>query len=185
MKKIILLLKHKVLSFVESDTNKCLLYPFLTNDGYGDIQYRMEGKVQHMRAHRLVYQLKHNCILTKDDIIRHTCDTPACCNPRHLLCGTHADNVQDKVNKGRQAKGKTNGRYVHGYYAVNDFNEKPTTPFEKLKGRSLTIDQVILIKREIIKGKHKSIKELSITMGVKYQTIKDIYYGRTYHNVIV
>ena len=38
----------------------------------------------------------------------HTCDNPPCCNPSHLFAGSDADNVADKVHKGRQAKGRAN-----------------------------------------------------------------------------
>lgn len=34
----------------------------------------------------------------------HTCDTPRCCNPRHLFYGTAKDNHDDMVAKGRQRK---------------------------------------------------------------------------------
>ena len=37
--------------------------------------------------------------------MRHTCDTPNCINPEHLVIGTDADNMQDKVDRDRQSKG--------------------------------------------------------------------------------
>lgn len=41
-----------------------------------------------------------------DMIIRHKCDNPSCINPNHLLIGTHKDNSNDKIERGRyNAKG--------------------------------------------------------------------------------
>lgn len=62
--------------------------------GYG--RKRIEGKL--VRVHRLVWQLVNGPI---SNLVRHTCDVPACCEPTHLLPGSHADNARDKVLRGR------------------------------------------------------------------------------------
>lgn len=56
--------------------------------------------------HRLIYQL-HNpdAVL---DIVRHSCDTPRCWNIDHLINGTTAENVEDKVSKLRHVFGSRN-----------------------------------------------------------------------------
>jgi len=43
-------------------------------------------------------------------VVRHTCDNPLCINPDHLLIGTHAENVQDRVARNRSAVGENHGR---------------------------------------------------------------------------
>lgn len=41
--------------------------------------------------------------------VRHTCDNPRCWNFLHLRGGSYADNIDDKVMKGRQALGEAHG----------------------------------------------------------------------------
>jgi len=43
---------------------------------------------------------------------RHTCHRPACCNPKHLIWGDGAQNVQDSVQAGRRKHliGETHNR---------------------------------------------------------------------------
>lgn len=59
-------------------------------------------------AHIIAYELTNGP--TNGLHVLHTCDNPSCCNPKHLFLGTHQDNMDDKTEKDRQAKGENNGR---------------------------------------------------------------------------
>ena len=67
--------------------------------GYGRLQ------VNHvpLYAHRIAYVLAYNEI-PSGGIVCHSCDNPKCVNPAHLWIGTQADNVADRVRKGRTAR---------------------------------------------------------------------------------
>lgn len=79
-------------------------------DMYGKFSIRIFRKVTHIRAHIYSWELFSGIQPVEGICVCHTCDNPSCVNPQHLFLATNAGNTRDKVNKGRQAKGETNGQ---------------------------------------------------------------------------
>jgi HNH endonuclease len=81
-------------------------------DGYGKFQITGRGKrspgdrpvQKHVRAHRLAWELRHGPV-PPGLVLRHSCDTEACCNPEHLAPGTQGENRADCVRRGREPRG--------------------------------------------------------------------------------
>jgi len=59
------------------------------------------------RGHRYSYQYFKGKI-PKGLLVCHSCDTPSCCNPRHLFTGSYKDNMIDAKTKGRTLAGEKN-----------------------------------------------------------------------------
>ncbi len=76
----------------------------LDNGGYGVFNHPLLTR----SAHRFAIILDGRN--PKRKVVRHSCNNPQCVNPRHLLLGTHADNVADRVAQDRSATGVKNGR---------------------------------------------------------------------------
>ena len=89
--------------------------------GHGYGQLYVGGKT--VRAHRLIWMQHHGH--TDLDIL-HDCDNPACINMDHLRAGTHTDNMNDMISRGRyknpvaeERKARTQCPKGHEYTEAN------------------------------------------------------------------
>jgi hypothetical protein len=69
-------------------------------NGYGFVNVMRDSKRTTTGAHRVSYQQSKGDIPTGYCVL-HKCDVRACISPEHLFLGTHKDNTQDCMRKGR------------------------------------------------------------------------------------
>lgn len=96
------------ISQVPTETGCLEWLGYCDKDGYGLKSFYLDGRYKTFRSHRLAYQSIHGDI-PEGLVVRHTCDNPSCCNPDHLTIGTHRENIQDKLDRGRAAGGRNTG----------------------------------------------------------------------------
>lgn len=71
--------------------------------GSGPLKYGnfWDGK-KPVKAHRFSYEAFSGKKIPDGKLACHKCDNPICVNPDHLFFGSHADNKNDCIRKGRQ-----------------------------------------------------------------------------------
>lgn len=111
---------NRFYKYVDLPNNKgCLNWlGALDSKGYSRFKFKLsKNNYASLSGHRVIYEHYHGPILN-NLIIRHCCDNPKCVNINHLLIGTHQDNMDDKVARGR---------------TVNTFKPKPGIKNHKAK----------------------------------------------------
>jgi len=92
---------------IDLSSDECIIWPYRkTQKGYGQIT----KSTGFGRAHRYSYSV-HVGKIPKGMHVLHTCDQRDCINPNHLWIGTHSENMQDMLKKGRghKARGEKQG----------------------------------------------------------------------------
>ena len=121
--------------------------------GYGQIGQTVAfRKTKNRPTHRVAWELTNGTI-PRDLQVLHKCDVRKCCNPHHLYLGTHRDNMKDRDNRDRGAKGQRQGsaklteddvREIRLHYAIGKvsyeelgmfYDVGPTAIANIIKGR--------------------------------------------------
>ena len=124
----------------------------VNKDGYAACS--AYGLFKSQLVHREVFRLFTG---ERPEVVMHTCDNPRCINPQHLVAGSHAANLQDKLRKGRQAKGSANGR------------------------AKLTEKQITRIRKQRLAG--KSYATLQALYGISRATVWRVLSGASWGHV--
>lgn len=104
------------------DPTECWLWTAGTDPkGYGRINTGTNRTTsKNEPAPRVAWALANGMAIPAGLHVMHLCDNPPCCNPNHLVLGTHAANMADMARKGRHAKaGATHCKYGHEFTAEN------------------------------------------------------------------
>lgn len=112
--------------------------------GYG--LFRVLGQ---RLAHRVSFVLKYGT-LGEGLFVCHKCDNKTCVNPDHLFLGTHQDNMDDMVVKGRSTKNKYLRTHCKNGHEFNESN----TYFAKLQRQCRACTRERMQKVRVKKRQH-------------------------------
>jgi hypothetical protein len=135
----------------EINENGCFVVTSHKPTDTGHVQFGKKKK----GIHRHVYEQMFGEI-EEGMVVRHSCDNPTCVNPEHLIVGTQRDNIQDMMDRDRNA-----------FYRIAKLND------EKVREIKIRL------------GEGEKPEHLFEEYGVSIQTIQSIKRGKTWKHVIV
>lgn len=100
--------------------------------GYGMINKSDSKDSDVTTAHAFSWEIEKGPIPEGLSVLHH-CDHPPCVRPSHLFIGTHQDNMDDMMAKGRQVCGEKNGNAKLTESQVREIRDDPRSA-RKLSG---------------------------------------------------
>jgi ribosomal protein S14 len=105
-------------------------------------------------------------------LVCHTCDNRRCCNPLHWFLGTHLENMQDKVRKGRHVTPSGDKHWTHIHPDLVRRGER--SPQAKTEQAP-----VLEVRRLWATGEYTT-SQLGRRFGMSRQCVRDIVTRRTW-----
>lgn len=126
--------------------------------GYG--AFWMKGALR--SAHHVALELMSGVAVPESSVVMHSCDTPTCCNPKHLSLATQLANVRDMHAKGR-------AKLLAGreHWSRNK--------------RKLSAERVAFVRSEYANG--ATLTSIAKQLDVALQTVSDIVNSKTHRGV--
>lgn len=144
----------------------------LTPSGYGTLNAKKFG-ISTNRANRIAFMAFNGPMIPDGMQACHKCDNPACVNPNHLWLGTMKENNDDKIRKGRDARGLRQGTHTMPHTRLFG---------ERAKHAKLSAEQVIAIRaRPKVPGQAVSI---SRDYSLNKSTVYAILNGKTWKHLL-
>lgn len=152
----------RMMERVEEHADGCWVYAgYQMRAGYGS--FWLNGRTYN--AQRAMWIIVHGEEPPRHIQVCHTCDNRMCVNPGHLFLGTAADNMNDKVVKGRHRRGTPNPRRG-----------------EDAPGAKLTNERVLEIRARYVPHR-VSQYQLAKEYGVSQPTIGKIVRGEYWRHI--
>jgi hypothetical protein len=116
------------------------------------------GAIGRRAAHRVSYEA--HCGPIPDGMcVCHRCDNPSCVRPDHLFIGTRTENIKDRDQKGRAAKGEQHGM------------------------AKMTAADVMALREEAARSGRVAAYDLAASRGIKKIAAADAISGRTWKHL--
>lgn len=104
-------------------TEPCIEWDGPKNDwGYGTLMVDHKKQYAHRVAYAKANGLSMDAMVGK--VVRHRCDNPACVNPKHLVIGSHDDNMKDMTARGRSQHGSSHSSAKLTEAAVSEIRRR-------------------------------------------------------------
>jgi hypothetical protein len=152
------------------DENGCWNWTGVINSGYGQVSI----KGCRILCHRYSLQLFLKRPIAKNIEVRHMCHNSKCFNPTHLKEGTHAENMNDMVQAGRQAR----GIYLS---SILKTIKRDSAKGERNNKAKLTSTQVLEIRA--LTTSTQSSRDIGKIYGVSGTTISMIQSGKLWKHL--